>query len=56
MDGDVLHGHKIPANYTKVILEAIRPKVLPEIRRPFEDNFLSIGEITAWPLNKIECI
>jgi len=56
MEGDVLHGHKIPKNYVKVLLEAIRPNFPAEIKGPFEDDFLSIGQITAWPLNKIECI
>ena len=56
MEGDQLHGHKIPRNYTKVMLEAIKPNLPPPIKGPFDGTYLNIGQITAWCLNQTECI
>jgi len=56
MEGDQLHCHKIPRNYTKVMLEAIKPNLPPPIKGPFNSTYLNLGQITAWSLNQIECI
>ena len=56
VDTDVLHGRKIPAHYRKILLEVIKPKMPPKIRGPFEDDYLTVGQFTAWPLNEFECM
>ena len=56
VDGDMLHGHPIPQHFRKVVLEAVKPGMSPELKGPFEDDCLSNGQFTAWPLNKLEFI
>ena len=56
LDGDMLHGHKIPRGLTKAVLEAVKQGLPPEMKGPFEDDFLQKGQFTAWPLNQMECI
>jgi len=56
LDGDILHGHKIPKGFKKVVLEAVKPRLPPEMKGPFEDDFLCTGQFTAWPCNQMEFI
>ena len=53
-DDDVLHGHTVPAHYSKVHLEVIKPKTPPKVKGPFDDDYLTVGQYTAWPLNELE--
>ena len=55
VDGDDLHGHKIPKSFKKVVLEAIKPETFPELKGPF-DEYLCIGQFTAWPFSQMECL
>jgi len=56
VDGKILHGHTIPRDFIKVMLDAIKPGLTPEMKGPFEDDYLCIGQFTAWPLNQMECM
>ena len=56
VEGDVLHGHKVPTSYRNVFLEAIKQGISPELKGPFEDNCLCIGQFTAWPFSQMEFI
>ncbi len=56
IDGDTLHGYTFPRTFQKVILEAVKPGVPPELKGPFEDDCLCNGQITAWPFNQMECM
>ena len=56
LDEDMLHGRKIPSTFKKVVLEAVKPRLPPEIKGPFDDDFLCKDQITAWPFNQMECM
>lgn len=56
VDGNVLHGRTIPRDFRKVMLVAIKPGLTPEIKGPFEDDYLCNEQFTAWPLNQMECM
>ena len=56
VDSDVLHGHKVPVNCRKILLEVIKPRMPPKIKGPFEDDYLTVGQYTAWPLNELVCV
>lgn len=47
-----LHGHSISNNYRRIVLKAVKPGI-PEIKGPFEDDYLCNGQFTAWLLNKL---
>ena len=47
VEGDVLHGHKVPTSYRKVFLEAIKQGISPELKGQFEDDCLCIGQFTV---------
>ena len=55
VDGKI-HGHTIPRDFIKVMLDAIKPGLTPEMKGPFEDDYLCIGQFTVWPLNQMECM
>lgn len=55
-DGDVLHGHTIPRNFRKVMVETVKPGVPPKLNGAFEDDFLCSGQFTVWPFNQMECM
>ncbi len=48
VDGDTLHGRAIPAGYSKVVIEYVKPGTLPMIRSNFDEEELSAGQFTAW--------
>ena len=56
VDGNMLHGHSIPKHFRKVVLEAVKPGIPPELKGSFEDDCLYNGQFTAWPLNRLEFI
>lgn len=56
VDGMILHGRAIPRDFRKVMLDAIKPGLTPQIKGPFEDTYLCNGQFTAWPLNQMECM
>ena len=49
MTGDKVHGHDIPDGYVRIAIVNIDAGVKPLVRGDDED--LTKGSITAWPLN-----
>ena len=50
MSGSVLHGHDIPSEYSKVVVDKIDANVKPWPLIKGDDENLSSGSITAWPI------
>ena len=54
MGGNQLHGNSLPASHVRVIIEDVDENVPPVVRTTFDDDFLSIGSITSWPMDRLQ--
>lgn len=50
MSGSQLHGHEVPSGYSKVAVDKIDANVKPWPAVKGDDENLSSGSITAWPI------
>lgn len=56
-DGKILHGHTIPDGYVKVVIDYVKPNIMPTFSSAFDDSeSLTAGQFVQWPeceLNKM---
>ena len=50
MGGDQLHGQPVPIGYIRITINEIVPGIRSMVTTTFDDEFLSAGSITAWPI------
>jgi len=46
---NVIHGHEIPNNHIKVMIDYIKPGIKPPFQMPFDDDELCTAQFTVWP-------
>ena len=51
--GSQLHGNTLPPTLVRVVIEEITSNVHPTVTSAFDDEMLTVGSITAWPLDRI---
>ncbi len=54
LTGDQLHGKTIPSGWLRVVIKHIYDGVRPRFETAFDEQFLCVGNITAWPTNQVK--
>lgn len=49
VDQEIIHGHVVPQNHVKILIEYIKPNIKPPYPLPFDDEVLYCGQFTVWP-------
>ena len=53
MDGQSIHGHDLPDHTVRVQILEVEESIPPPLPSTFDEEFLTAGQFTCWPLDQL---
>ena len=54
VEGELSHGHAIPAGSVRVVVEEIEDGICPPCSSAFDDEFIVSGQFGVWPIQELQ--
>ena len=54
VEGELSHGHAIPAGSVRVVVEEIEDGICPPCSSAFDDEFIVSGQFCVWPIQELQ--